>query len=491
MEEIVHALLGLQVGLTTAIALLLVVGLLLFKLLQAGSVLIAGPKYAQFLAIRYLLTRPINLVGMLGITVGVWALVVVVSLFSGVLSVLEGHLHAATGDCVATGVPPWAPWPKLDAALRDDANVAATAPRFLHYGLLVRPGHRPPPLPLPGRGALHGGDQPFLFVLGVDPAAEAEVTGFRQWLHDPAIPPELRAPDASNPLAPRDGLPTVLVGLQRMQREGLRVGDRVVWTTARLVPDSQGNATPEKLQVELVVGGAFKSAHGGFDGNNVFLALDTMRGQLAADDAQSVQEIVVRLHDAGDAALLATAERLQRALHRATERMDRGYGTVMTWREKNANFLASVEHQRGLLKIVLIVIMVIAAFLMLATLSMMVTEKTGDIGILTAMGGTPRGVTSVFLACGIVITLVGTGVGLATGCLTAVYLEEVRQAVRWATGVDLFPLDVYNLDRVPYSIEPLWLLQVTLAALAVGFLVSFLPARRASRQDPLVSLRGI
>lgn len=447
--------------------------------------------YRLFLALRYLLTRPINLVGMLGITVGVWALVVVVSLFSGVLSVLERHVHAATSDCVATAIPPWVPWPQLDAALRDDANVAATAPRFLHYGLLVRPGHRPPPLPLPGRGALHGGDQPFLFVLGVDPAAEASVTGFRQWLQDPAIPPELRTPDLEHPLAVRDGLPTVLVGLQRLQREGLRVGDRVVWTTARLVPDGHGNTSPEKLQVELVVGGAFKTDHGGFDGNNVFLALDTMRSQLAPGEAQSVQEIVVRLHDASDDELLATAERLQRALHRVTERQDRGYGLVQTWREKNANFLASVEHQRGLLKIVLIVIMVVAAFLMLATLSMMVTEKTGDIGILTAMGGTPRGVTTVFLACGIVITILGTGVGLATGCLTAVYLEEVRQVVRWATGVDLFPLEVYNLDRVPCSIDPLWLLQVTLAALAVGCVVSLLPALRASRQDPLVSLRGI
>lgn len=447
--------------------------------------------YRLFLACRYLLTRPINLVGMLGITVGVWALVVVVSLFSGVLSVLERHVHASTSDCVVTGVPPWVSWAKLDAALRDDPNVAATAPRFLHYGLLVQPGHRPPPLPLPGRGALHGGDQPFLFVLGIDPAAEAGVTGFARWLTDPAIPPELRVADPEHPLAARDGLPTVLVGLQRLQRDGLRVGDRVVWTTARLVPDAQGNTTPEQLQVELVVGGAFKTDHGGFDGNNVFLALETMRQRLAPGEPEAVQEIVVRLDETHDAALVATADRLQRAVHRVTERQDRSFGLVQTWREKNANYLASVEHQRGLLKIVLIVIMVVAAFLMLATLSMMVTEKTSDIGILTALGGTPRGVTSVFLACGIVITLVGTAVGLGSGCLTAIYLEEIRQAVRWATGIDLFPLDVYNLDRVPCSIDPLWLVQVTLAALAVGFVVSFLPARRASRQDPLVSLRGI
>jgi lipoprotein-releasing system permease protein len=120
----------------------------------------------------------------------------------------------------------------------------------------------------------------------------------------------------------------------------------------------------------------------------------------------------------------------------------------------------------------------------------MVTEKTADIGILTAMGGTPSGVTLVFLACGLVITAVGVVCGLATGIVTAIYLEEIRQAVLWAFGVDLFPLDVYNLDRVPCRIDPLWLLQVTAMALGTGLLVSSIPALRAARHDPLVSLRG-
>ena len=105
--------------------------------------------------------------------------------------------------------------------------------------------------------------------------------------------------------------------------------------------------------------------------------------------------------------------------------------------------------------------------------------------------GTARGVASVFLACGVVITGCGVVAGLALGVVTGVYLEEVRQAVRWATGIDLFPIDVYNLDRVPCAIEPLWLAQVAAMALGVGVVVSFLPAWRAARHDPLVSLRGL
>ena len=443
--------------------------------------------YRLFLAIRYLLTRPINLLGMLGIALSVWALVVVVSLFSGFLAVIEGHVQTASADLTVTHLPEWAEWPTLRSGLLDETNVAAVAPRLVHHGLVQRPGSRPAPPPLPGRTSLHGGDQPFVFVIGVDPAAETEVTGFGGWLTNPEIPAERRAP-AGDPFAGADERPRVLVGDHRMARDGLHPGDVVRWTFAILKSDGRGRVETDQRELDLVVAGAFKTAHAGFDGNNMFVGERALRRALELPEG-AVQEIAVRVRD--EAQLEPTADRLQRIVSRALDRGNqRAYGAVETWRERNAPFLASVEHQRGLLKIVLIVIMVVAAFLMLATLSMMVTEKVADIGILTAMGGTPLGVTQVFLACGLSITVVGVLLGLSTGALTAVYLEEIRQTLRWATGVDLFPLEVYNLDRVPCRIEPLWLLQVTGMALATGFLVSALPALRAARHDPLVSLRG-
>jgi len=445
--------------------------------------------YRLFLALRYLVTRPINLLGMAGITISVWALIVVVSVFTGFIDIVQRHVHSASADIIVSALPTWATWSKLQPALRDDENVAASAPRLLHYGILLPPGRRPDPAPLPGRSALNGGDQPFLFVLGIDAAAELQVTGLGDWLGAPAIPPADRA-DAASPLAPQDGLPAVLIGLERMQRDGLHRGDVVVLTTARFARTDDGSSVmPERLQVQLRIAGAFKTDHGGFDGNNVFVDRQTLQGMLHQDQPDLVQEIVVKVKD--EATLDETAARLQRGLARALERNLQGFGSVMTWQQRNAGFLQSVEHQRALLKIVLIVIMVVAAFLMLATLSMMVTEKIADIGILTAMGGTPRGVTFVFLACGLVITSVGVVIGIGLGALTASYLEEIRQTVRWATGVDLFPIDVYNLDRVPCSLDALWMLQVAGMALATGVVVSAIPALRAARHDPLASLRGV
>lgn len=445
--------------------------------------------YAVFLALRYLLTRPINLLGMIGIAISVWALVVVSSLFTGFIAVVEQHVQEASADISVTQLPPWADWQKLAATLADDPNVAGTAPRLLHFGILQRPGELPPPAPLPGRGALHGGDQPFLFVYGVDAAREVAVSGFGDWLANPAIPPADRVADARQPFAVPGDRPGILLSTERLAHLHLHRGDRVLMSTARIEGQGQSRAY-DQATVEFTVAGAFKSRHGGFDGNVVFVAIDALRAELLPElPADSVHEIAVKVKD--EASLDATRDRLQAAVGRALDRGElRSFGRVETWRQRNASFLFSVQHQRVLLRIVLFVILLVAAFLMLATLSMMVTEKTSDIGILTAMGGTPVGVTSVFFACGLAITALGVLLGIGTGVVTAVYLEEIRQAVLAVTGKDLFPLDVYNLDRVPCAIEPMWLLLVALAAFLIGLVAAVIPALRAAFHDPLVSLRG-
>jgi lipoprotein-releasing system permease protein len=369
----------------------------------------------------------------------------------------------------------------------------------VHFGLINRPGTRPPPSPLLGRGALQGGDTPFLFVIGIDPESEQATTSLADWLRAPS--PEHRVADLDAPLAARDGLPTILLGEARMTAAGLRPGDIVVMNTAHTEAGPDGSGV-EKIEVQLaedgsrgaprfVVAGAYRTRHTGYDGNNAFVDIEVLRRLLGMPE-DLVQEIVIALHDR--ATTEQTAERLDRAVRRELdqERMPSQRGArTQSWRTWNFAFLRNVEWQRSLMKIVLIVIMAVAAVLMFATLSMMVTEKTGDIGILTAMGASPRGVMFVFLACGLLITAAGIVLGTVLGCLSAVYLEEFRQFVMSLTGIDLFPVKVYNLDRVPYDLNPMWMLQVAAMAAAVGILVSALPALRAARHDPLQSLRGI
>ncbi|MBK8100763.1 MAG: ABC transporter permease [Planctomycetes bacterium] len=455
--------------------------------------------YRLFLALRYLLTRPINILGMLGVTLGVWALIVVVSIFSGFIAVVTEHIRSAGADLsllARDGADspfererPAQPLDehKLRELLEADPDVAGTAPRLVHFGLVHRRGHRPPPPPLLGRSALQGGDVPFLFVLGIDPAREATATGFRSWLQvrDPA----LAVADPDDPLRRIDDLPTMLLGEERMRAEGLKPGDKVVLTTGRVAAGNVAATAIEPLHVEFAVAGAYRTRHGGFDGNNLLVDLVTLGKLLRPDQAHPVQELSIRLHPGAD--LTAARNRIAELARQAAGTRPGETGPVVrTWRERNQSLLQSVEHQRALMKIVLIVIMVVAAFLMYATLSMMVAEKTGDIGILTAMGGSAFGIMQVFLSCGVAITLAGVLLGTVTGCLSAIYLEEFRQFVLGLTGVDLFPLKVYNLDRVPHELDPVWIAQVAAMAMLIGALVSALPALRAARHDPLVSLRG-
>ncbi|MGE3173586.1 MAG: ABC transporter permease [Planctomycetota bacterium] len=455
--------------------------------------------YRPFLALRYLLSRPINLLGVLGVTLGVWALIVVVSIFSGFLAVIGEHLRSASADVTVRYLPPDTPFERLERVLDADPEVLGVAPRLVHFALLHRPGQRPPPPPVLGRGALQGGDGPFVFLIGVDPARERDTTGFRGWLE--AVGQDLRVADLDRPLGRQDGLPTLLLGEERMRSAGLRPGDRVVLSTGRTVRTDEGKWRIERIddtdpdtgepQVPtFVVAGAYRTRHIGYDGNNALVHIDELR-QLLRLGPDVVREVAVRVPPGVD--LDEAAGRVQRAVRRELgfENSSPMVGPIaVSWRVWHGGFLEGVEWQRALMKIILIVIMIVAAVLMYATLSMMVAEKTSDIGILTALGGSPRGVMTVFLACGLAITLTGIALGTITGCLSAIWLDDFRVLVRGLTGVDLFPVKVYNLDRVPHELDPWWILQVAGVAVTVGVLVSALPALRAARHDPLISLRG-
>lgn len=455
--------------------------------------------YRLFLGLRYLLSRPINLLGTGGVTLGVWALIVVVSIFSGFLKVVGEHVRAASADVSVWFLPDSARFGPLRQAIEEDPNVDEAAPRLVHFALLNRPGEAPPPPPILGRGALQGGDTPFVFVLGIDPDRERETTDFQSWLT--AVAKENRPSDLDHPLARVDGRPAILLGEQRLRSSGLKKGDLVALSTGRVERSKDGGRGLVQVTAEsvggsgtdapvFVVAGAFHTQHTGYDGNNVFVHVDELRAMLSLPP-DAVQEISVKLRDRSKTE--ETADRVERIVRRELG-FDQGSlqraPHAWSWRERHQGFLDNVEWQRALMKIILIVIMVVAAVLMYATLSMMVAEKTSDIGILCALGGSPRGVMTVFLSCGLAITLSGVVFGTVAGCLSAVYLEEFRQFVLWLFGVDLFPVKVYNLDRVPHELDATWILQVAAMALGTGALVSAWPALRAARHDPLVSLRG-
>ena len=441
--------------------------------------------YRYFLAIRFLLARPINLLGVIGVMLGVWALIVVVSIFSGYLEEIGKHLQSSTADLTVAGLPPDASYADFAARIEADPNVAATAPRVVWQGLLHpfgdSVGKAPPPTGMSEIGAA----TPFVAVIGIDPEREHGVTDFAAWI-DRIADPALRVADSARPLAPVDGQPALILSRQRSMADGVERGDRAKVTTGRM-DEATGNFDFEDLGYR--VAGAYETTYAAFDGLNVFVHIDSLREQLGAAQAAPdfINEIAVKLIDATQAE--ATQRRLSRVLNEDLPPRSPVI-RVRTWAQTNDLQLGSIDHQRSLMKLVLFVIMVVAAFLMYATLSMMVTEKTHDIGILTAMGASPTGVMAVFTACGIAISVAGVALGIVTGCASAIFLDDFNSWVSATFGVDLFPVRIYHLRHVPYSLDAGWIAQDSVIALAVGAAVASLPAWRAARHDPLESLRS-
>lgn len=427
-----------------------------------------------FLALRYLLARRVNLVAMLGTALGVAALIVVVSIFSGYIREIRSHIHETTSDLIVQLGRP-ASFGAVAKVVEADPNVKACAPRLTWYGLLNPTEGQPRRLPTP---TPHGLPADYLTLIGVDPDREAKTTGFRGWLA--AVEnADLRVADPVHPLPTNP--PTVLVNELRMARLGLKPGTTISLTSAKLVGDSG----LENLPLDLRVSGAFATPHAGFDEGNAFVAIGTLRELLFREPKDAVSEVVVALVD--ERLAEETKVRLADTL---SEQLDVDRPSVRGWQERNTVFLSAVDHQRGLMKLVLLVIIVVAIFLVFATLSMMVSEKTRDIGTLTALGATPGAVLQVFLTCGIALTASGSALGVVLGCLAARWLDPFNSAMRRAFDIDLFPTAVYNLKHVPYELDPLWIATVVAVTLVLGIVASGIPAFRAARHDPLVSLRN-
>jgi len=443
--------------------------------------------YRWFLAVRYLLQRPINLLGVVGVMLGVWALIVVVSIFSGYIAEVRTHVHATTADVTVFNLPPDCSFDRVRTIVAADPNVEECTPRIAWTGMLH------PTQAVPGAPAVTdvnheiGEDSRFLHLIGVEPASELAVSGLLSWLQAAGAGVRVDPARLLQPTTAANGddsrqLPTILLSERRLAVEGLVPGAQVQVTCSRLY--SREAQTVDITTMKLAVQGAFTSKYVLFDASTALVHIDSLRHLLQSDVPDACNVVAVKLRDPGQDR--ATAARLERALR---DRLR--YGVyAQDWEATNAMFLSAVDHQRSLMKLVLFVIMVVAAFLMFATLSMMVTEKVHDIGILTAMGATRLGVLQVFLTCGLAIAAAGTLLGILTGCVSAVYLDAFNQWL-WSTfGVDLFPTKVYNLRRVPYELDVAWIAQVAAMALGVGLLVSGVPAWRASRHDPVESLRN-
>jgi lipoprotein-releasing system permease protein len=244
--------------------------------------------------------------------------------------------------------------------------------------------------------------------------------------------------------------------------------------------------TPPKVARQLfTIVDFYQSKLSEYDANLVFAPLETVQQMRELYDKHNesgaVTAIQIKLRDEADGPRV-------RDLLRA-EFPARTFA-VQTWRDKQGPLLSAVTLETTILNLLLFMIIAVAGFGILAIFYLIVVEKTKDIGILKSLGARNRGVLGIFLAYGLGLGIVGSGVGLILGLTIVANLDRIADCVAWLTGQPIFDPTVYYFQEIPAFVKPFTVAWIVLGAMSIAVLASILPARRAARLHPVEALRN-
>ena len=228
-----------------------------------------------------------------------------------------------------------------------------------------------------------------------------------------------------------------------------------------------GSFMPRMYQYEVT--GLFDTGMYEYDNSYVYMSLEAAQEFAGLTDA--VTGIEARTTDRWVAPEVAQS---------LAQKLGFPYRAV-DWQQQNSSLFQALKLEKLGMSIILLLIVIVAAFNIVSTLTMVVTDKTREIGILKAMGMPSRSIRNIFFAQGLVIGLVGTGLGLLLGLLAAVALDKYH-------FISLDP-QVYFIDHLPVALEPLDVIAIVLASLAIAALATLYPARQASRLFPVDAIR--
>ncbi len=402
----------------------------------------------------------ISRVSMLGIALGVAALIVLLSVVNGFqVEVRDRMLGLVPHITLLQRGGSFNNWQDIAQAVQQHPTagtaVAAVAPAVLAEGLL-------------GRGEQLRGAT----LRGIEPALEGSVS------------PVVRALPAALLQQLQPASMNVLLGQELARALGVKTGDNVTLVRAGKVENdtysnSNSGSTAAPQMSALRVAGTFAAGHFEFDNS---LALLHAQDVAALFNLPGVNAIQVQLVQALDAPQVARA--LQASL------LDTGAGVaVRDWTQVNRTWFESVQLQRRMLALILTLIVAVAAFNLVSTLVMTVTDKQGDIAILRTLGASPRSIMAIFVVQGLLAGLVGTAGGVALGLLIAHHIDVMVPALERALGTTLLSPSVYLIDHLPSLPKASDVVPVALVSLALSLAATLYPSWRASRLQPAQALR--
>jgi len=389
-------------------------------------------------------------VSMLGIALGVAALIVVLSVMNGFRKEVQDRMlsviaHVEVTAASGNALPDWRDTlAKVRAAPNVGGEVVGAAPFVSSQALMAR-----------------GDEMRGVVVRGISPEDEATVT---------PIAAELKGTVFAR-LEP--GQWGIVLGVELARSLNVRQGDKVTL----LLPGGQitpAGEVPRFKQLSVV--GTFSAGHYEYDSALALVHVEDAAKLFRVEGPTGVQ---LKLKDVSDARRVGYA--LQDALGAAY--------VVRDWTRTNANWFSAVELEKRLMFIILTLIVAVAAFNLVSTLVMTVTDKQADIAILRTLGASPRSVMGIFIVQGALSGVIGTLAGVVLGLVIAFNVGAIVSVIEQVLRVTFLPPSVYFISNMPSDPQRGDILPIVVISLVLSFIATLYPSWRASRVQPAEALR--
>jgi lipoprotein-releasing system permease protein len=405
-------------------------------------------RFEAFLAIRYLKAKRkqafisvITVISVVGVMMGVMALIVVLSVMNGFREDLMGKILGVNSPLVVLSYE--GAFPNYDRIARETSSVegVVAATPFIYSQVMVS-----------GQGSVSGA-----VLRGIDTSTAGKVIAIDRMIKRGS----LQSLDTLH-----DGLPGIIMGKELAKMLAVQPGDTVTVLSpmGKLTPVGR---VPQSRRFKVTA--IFDSGMYEYDATMVYISLKEAQDFIGLDNrATGVEAKVADIYKA-DQVSAAVAKKL-------------GYPYwAKDWKQMNRSLVSALKLEKIAMFVILIMIVLVGALNIISTLVMVVMEKNKDVAILRAMGATQKSVMTVFMVQGLLVGVVGTLVGLASGLGLCQLLAKYK-------FIEL-PSDVYYISTLPVRVEMWDVVLVIVAAMVISFLATLYPSWHASRLNPVESLR--
>jgi len=383
---------------------------------------------------------------MIGIALGVWVLITVISIMNGFGNELRGRILDVTSHVTISGQGGWlADWENLTDKLDARDDIEAYAPYIYSQGLISA-----------GR-AVDGA-----LIRGVLPEYESNVSAIVNNLSEGSFD------------ALQKGKYNIILGEGLASKLGIGIGEKVTLISPK------GQSSPAGLLPRLrrfTVVGTFAVGMNEYDSALALIHMvDASRLYKARNQVSGVRLKLDDVYQARQVAAELSAD------------LDYEY-YVDNWTRQHENFFRALEIERRVMFIILFLIVAVAAFNIVSTLVMVVTDKRADIAILRTLGLSPNKVMGIFFVQGVTSGVLGTIIGAVLGVITALNIGVIIPFIEGLVGYQLFPADVYVISDFPAELRWSDVTTIVIASILLSMLATLYPAWRASKTQPAEALR--